>query len=239
MMVQFDNPLTVISGIFILSAIVITAVTGFKSLTSYRDKKVTETLLIASTAFFLSFAMIFLVLVKVFAEIDPALSLVFFVNLAVIVSGIAFLSLDAFSFKFAFPKHFKILTILFSFLVILYVGFYIFSPKYLLGDEVVFYPWSELGYAPMDVLVYFTIIPLLVVPILVFSYYFIRVRKTNPTRSKRALFIGLAGLLLAIAYIYELIGQDLLITTILRSFYVFAGLLLYWSLFKIKEPEKP
>ena len=238
-MMQFDNPLTLISGIFILIAIVITFITGFKSFNSYRDKKVTETLLISITAFFLSLAMIFLVLVKVFAEIDPALSLVFFVNIAVIVSGIAFLSLDAFSFKFAFPKHFKILTALFSFLIILYVGFYIFSPKYLLGDEVLFWPWPELGYAPMDILVYFTIIPLLVVPILVFFYYSMRVRKNNPIRSKRALFIGLAGLLLAIAYIYELIGQDLIITTILRSFYVFAGLLLYWSLFKLKESEKP
>jgi hypothetical protein len=237
-MIQFDNPLTLISGIFILIAIVITFIVGFKSFKSYRRKKASETLLISLTAFFLSLAMIFLVLVKVFAEIDPALSLLFFVNIAVIVSGIAFLSLDAFSFKFAFPKRFKTLTILFSFLIILYVGFYIFSPKYLLGDEVVFKPWSDLGFAPMDIIVYFTIIPILIVPILVFSYYFMRVRKTNPSRSKRALFIGLAGLLLAIAYIYELIGQDLLITTILRSFYVFAGLLLYWSLFKIKEPEK-
>ncbi|MDD1777275.1 MAG: hypothetical protein LUQ65_03830 [Candidatus Helarchaeota archaeon] len=201
-MIPFDDPATLISGIFILIAIVITFITGFKSFNSYRRTKIGETLLISMTAFFLSLAMIFLVLVKVFAEIDPALSLVFFVNVAVIVSGIAFLSLDAFSFKFAFPKRFKILTLLFSLLVILYVGFYIFSPKYLLGDEVVFSPWPDLGYAPMDILVYFTIIPLLIVPILVFSYYSIRVRKTAPFRSKRALFIGLAGLLLAIAYIY-------------------------------------
>ncbi len=237
-MIQFENPATLISGILILIAIVITFIVGFKSFKSYRRKKVSETLLISISAFFLSFAMIFLVLVKVFVEIDPTLSLVFFVNIAVLVSGIAFLSLDAFSFKFAFPKRFKILTILFSFLIILYVGFYIFSPKYLLGDEILFYPWPELGFAPMDILVYCTIIPILIVPILVFSYYSLRVRKSNPSRSKRALFIGLAGLLLAIAYTYELIGQDLLITAILRSFYVFAGLLLYWSLFKIRESEK-
>ncbi len=210
-------------------AIIINIFVAYKSFKSYGDTKLTQTLLFGITATFIAIAMILLLGEKVFLSviINPDLGLLFG-GIAIVFSGCAVVSIDSFSFNMVFPKRFLIMTLLAALYMASYVIYWIFDEKAVIGEEITF----PNGITP--IIGYFVTIPLLIIPMLVFFYYAIKVHEESPVGSKRSTILGLGVLVFTIAYTIEIVGLDPIITTIARSFFIVASLLLYWGLFRIK-----
>ena len=221
-------------------AIIINLITAVKSYKSYKKNKVVSTLIFTLTAFFIAFAMVFLVVEKLLLSelmYDEFLGMDVFGTIAVILSGCAIVSIDAFSFSMAFSKRKELLTVLSGILVGLYLGFFIFDPtRYVCSGEISFL-WDPLGMGfPITRLVILIVsIILLAIPTLVFFYYALKIKKQSSTRAKRSTFLGIGVLAFASAYIIELFGIDPITTTIMRLFYIVGALFLYYGLFGIKE----
>ena len=233
----------ILTLIIVLIAIIVNYIVGFKTYGSYKKSKVKNTLILAFTAIFMATAMVLLVLEQVFLMedlFDASMQVLFgkhiFGNLAVLFSGMAVIAIDAFAFNMAFHKKAKILSILVTFWASVYIILFFLDPFFNLSTgEISWDIWPTLGYSPTQLAVFLTIIPMLFIPILVFIYYAIKIRKQSITRSKRSLFFALGVASFAFAYTFELIGIDPLISAFLRILYIVGGLSLYWALFKIKE----
>jgi hypothetical protein len=229
-----------ISLLIVAVAIIINFITAIKSYRSYKKNKVTTTLIFAITAFFIAFAMIFLIVEKLFLSdllYDEFLGMRVFGSIAVVLSGGAIVSIDAFSFNMAISKWFKTLTVLSMIGVGIYLGFFLFDPtKHVLAGEITF-TWDPLsiGFPITRLVVLIVNITLLAIPTIVFFYYAIKIKSKSSTRAKKSAIMGLGVMCFATAYIIELFGIDPLWTTIFRLFYIAGGLLLYWGLFGIKE----
>jgi hypothetical protein len=236
-----------VSVVFIFIAIIISFIIAKKSVSSYRETGNKQTLIFAFAAFFVALAMLFLVVEKVFTSIlyDEFLGILFGA-IATALSGGAVASIDAFSFKMVFPKKAKALAVLSILIILVYVGFWLWDPtKQVIdpaidpinGGEILFSPLFGLPFNFTPTLSYFTLFPLLLIPVLVFFYYAMRIRKESPVSSKRAWGLGLGVLALSTAYIVELLGIDPVITAVVRILFPVAGYILYWALFKVKEKE--
>lgn len=228
-----------ISLLIVAVAIIINFITAIKSYRSYKRNKVTTTLIFAITAFFIAFAMIFLIVEKLLLSdllYDEFLGMQVFGSIAVILSGGAIVSIDAFSFNMAISKWYKTLTILSMIGVGIYLGFFLFDPtKHVYEGEITFDNFPGTGFPITRLVVLIVNITLLAIPTIVFFYYSLKIRSKSSTRAKKSAIMGLGVMSFATAYIIELFGIDPLWTTIFRLFYIAGGLLLYWGLFGIKE----
>lgn len=224
---------------FIIIAIIISYIIGKKLVTSYRESGNKQMLIFAFAAFFVALAMLFLVVEKLFVSIFPIPTLgILFGGIATSLSGCAVISIDAFSFKMVFPKIAKILAAISIIVIVGYVAIWLLDgTKEVVGGEIVF--GTYLGIDQLTpTLAYFTLFPLLLIPVLVFFYFALKVRKESAVKSKKAAGLGLGILLLSTAYIVELLGVDPLFTAIIRVLFPIAGYILYWSLFKVKAKEE-
>ncbi|MHA1131348.1 MAG: hypothetical protein ACTSQQ_11145 [Candidatus Helarchaeota archaeon] len=234
-----------ISAVIILIAVLINSMIGIKSFKSYRENKLTQTLLFSLTAFFMAIAMTLLVVEKLFLSStipDETLGMIFG-SIAIIMSGFAVVCIDGFAFNMVFPKQFKFLTIIAAAVEVLYLGFW-------LGDPVRHVEWGlvngeltgEIVLGNFTtILPFFTLVPLLLIPVLVFFYYAIKVRDESPVSSKRSWILGFGVLLISTGFILEIIGLDPEIYEWVivgaRSLFIFGALLLYWGLFRIRAKE--
>ncbi|TFG04997.1 MAG: hypothetical protein EU536_03190 [Promethearchaeota archaeon] len=220
-----------ISVLFVLITIVISTLISIKAFRVYRQTNATQTFVIGLASLFIVFAMIFLTMEKAFLELffDPNLGLLFG-TIAVIISGFAVLTFDIFAYEMAFPKKTKILAILSAIPIAIYLFFWITEEK-LVGLEITF----PTGITPT--LQYFTLVPLFSIPIIVLFYVAMKIRKEDHTKSLRAAILALGGFALATAYTVEIMGLDVLITTIFRALFPVAAIFFYWALFVLKAKE--
>ncbi len=228
-----------VSVVFILIAIVISFIIGKKSVKSYRESGNKQTLIFAFAAIFVASAMLFLVVEKLFVSIIVIETLgILFGGIATSLSGGAVISIDAFSFKMVFPKIAKILAAISIIVILGYVAIWLLDDtKFVLDGEIQFGVFLGIDQLT-PTLAYFTLFPLLLIPVLVFFYFAIKVRKESSMKSKKAAGLGLGVLLLSTAYIVELLGVDPLFTAIIRVLFPIAGYILYWALFKVKAKEE-
>ncbi|MHA1230835.1 MAG: hypothetical protein ACTSRP_11945 [Candidatus Helarchaeota archaeon] len=229
-----------VSMIVVPIAIVISFINWIKAYRSYKRNKVTSTLLFSLFALFAALAMLFLIFEKLFLSdlmYNEFLGLQIFGSIAVIISGIALTTIDAFAYNMAFTNRYKILTALSAILAITYLSFFMGDPtKQVIEDEISFL-WDPFGWGfPITwLIILITSIIMIAIPIIIFFYYSIKIKNKSAVRAKRAAFLGLGFLVFGIAYIIELLGLDPIITTPIRSLYILANLLLYYSIFRIKE----
>lgn len=231
---MLETPDLVSAGV-ILIAVLINLVIGIKSFKSYRENKLTQTLLFALTAFFMAIAMLLLIAEKLFITIGNDDMGMLFGLIAITLSGFAVVSIDAFSFNMVFPSKFKILTVLAALVEAAYLIVWYSDPgRIVAGGEIKisdFTTWLS----------FFTLAPLLIIPVLVFFYYAIKVRDESPISSKRSWMLGLGVLVIAIGFIVEIAGLEpeayswVLVGA--RSLFILGAVLLYWGLFKIRAPE--
>ena len=229
-----------VSVLLVFIAIIISFIIAVKSLRSYRQNKQNLTILIAIGSIFIASAMVFLVIEQVFLSTDlpftdPFLGVYVFGATATILSGCAAAAFAAFAFEMAFPKHTLKLTLIASVIVSFYVISWLLDVKVVIDEEIHFIFMTPFGIPFTPLLSYFTLIPIMSVPIFVLFYYSLKVRKESPVASKRSALLGIGGLCLATAYIVELLGIDEVTTTIFRSLFVVAAILFYIALFKIKK----
>jgi hypothetical protein len=233
-----------ISVFIILIAVIINLIVGIKSYKSYRENHLTQTLLFSITAFFMAFAMIFLIMEKAFLSSimpDDLLGMLFG-GIAITLSGVSVVAIDSFSFNMVFPKKYKILTIVALIVEVFYLAMWWSDPARAVSwsggtGEIVLGSLTEM-------LPYFTLVPLLIIPILVFFYYAVKVRSESPVSSKRSAMLGTGVLVIAIGFTIEIVGLDptifpaaVYIIVIGRSLFILGALLLYWGLFRIKAKE--
>jgi len=229
---------------FIFTTIIIVFMSGNNAYKSYKKKKMVQTKLIAIFSFLIDIAMILLIgekisLTSFLPTYNEFAALYIFSPLAALFSALATITIDAFALNMVNPKKYKTYTCIISIFAAIYVGLYIFDfpHKMIIGDEVSFTPWYEFG-IPIAVTYYVVIgilIPLMILPVILFFYYGIKIRDKYPVRSKRALLLGIGGILLAVAYLSELIISDLFINTIMRSLFLISVIIFYYALYKIKE----
>lgn len=233
-----------LSLIVVLIAVVINLIVFSKSYKAYKANKLTQTILFALTALLMALAMIFLVCEKVFLSklLQNETMGELFGSIAIILSGVTVMAVDSFAFNMVWPKIYKRLTLLCTIPIIIYLALWLSDPER-------FVKWSsETGSGEIVVgaitsyAVYFTLVPLLIIPVLVFYYYAIKVSSESPISSKRSWLLGLGVMTISFAYIFEIIGLAALLAipylpTIVRIFFSIGALLMYWALFKIKAKQ--
>jgi hypothetical protein len=235
-----------ISLIIIAIALFFILTSAIKSYKSYTRKKVTGTLFFAIAALCFSIAAVFLILEKLFLSLDfladetlqkEILGMWVFGTIAVILSGVSIISIDAFALNMVFPKKWKIFSILTIIAMINYLSFFIFDPSKKVLEGEITHTWDPLGIGiPLTrLIVLASSIILLAIPVILFFYFTIKIRKKSKTRAKRSLTLGLACASFAVVYIIELWGIDPIITMIMRTLYIVAGIFFYYGLFGIKE----
>ncbi|MHA1309361.1 MAG: hypothetical protein ACTSQO_00410 [Candidatus Helarchaeota archaeon] len=232
-----DLLLDLISLIFILSSIILSFIVGGKSYRVQQKNKNIQNKIFTVTAFSLGVAMILLTIEQLFLTLiknDP-LGLLFG-GIATVVSGIVVVSIDAFAFSMAFSKKYKILTVISAILMSLPILFHLFDPtKGVIEGEIEF-TWDPLyiGFPITPLIMYVILIPLLIIPVLVFWYYGSKIRSQSKFKSNRAILLGVGILFVSLAYIFELVGLPVIIV-FFRSFYLIGGILIYYAMFKVKE----
>ncbi|NVM29947.1 MAG: hypothetical protein HWN65_13985 [Candidatus Helarchaeota archaeon] len=237
---MLDIELTdMISVLFVMLAVTVSILVTVKSLKSYRESKQALTLIIAIASFLIALAMIFLTLEKAFLSILGIENLgLLFGATATVISACAMVSFDLFAFKMAFTKRIAIYTAIASLVAAVYVIHWLIDPtKHVAAGEIQFLDPYGLGFQFTPFLSYLTMIPLASLPIFILFYYAKKVRKESSIKSKRAALLGLGGVMLATAYIVELVGIEEVITTGFRSLFVVSAFLFYYALFKLKEKE--
>ena len=245
---MLDIPIEdLLSLLVIMIAIVINLIVATKSFKSYRANKLTQTVLFGLTSLGMALAMIFLVGEKVFlsAILQNGDMGLIVGSIAIILSGVTVATVDSFAFNMPWPRKFKLLTIIAIIPIIVYLSLWMYS---VWSNPMGSILWKPDGSGEIQVnsitqlAVYFTMVPLLIIPVLVFFYYAVKVRKESPISSKRSWVLGLGVMLISIAYIFEIIGAAALLaipyfSTFMRVFFSIGAILNYWALFRIKSKQ--
>ena len=188
----------------------------------YRDKPTSGSLI-----FFLNFILVGAALICVAIDrilltelIDETMGILFH-NIAILISLGVIILLDIFAFQMTYPEQIKKLTALFAVLIVA-AGIVLMLNQPTLGAQ------QEIIYA--DELLYI-ILPLLAPPILlpaiVFFYYSVKIRDESRPKSTRSLMMGIASIIVAIGYIFEVMGITGLLVIIVRLSFVIYTLLMY------------
>lgn len=245
---MLDIPIEdLLSLLIIIIAVVINLIVAIKAFKSYKANKLTQTILFALYVLFLALAMTFLIGEKIFLSAilsneDMGLLLG---SIAIILSGVTVLFVDMFAFNMPWPRKYKMLACIIAIPIIVYLALWMYSVwsnpagSILLGlngsEEI------QVNYIT-QLAIYFTMVPLLVVTPFIFFYYAIKVRKESPVSSKRSWLLGLAAVVISIAYIFEIIGAAAILDipylpTGMRVLFSIGALLSYWAVFKIKAKQ--
>ncbi|MHA1301453.1 MAG: hypothetical protein ACTSO9_18685 [Candidatus Helarchaeota archaeon] len=229
------NPWELIGLAIILIAMIIVAFLAQQMFKSYNETKMKATLYWALAFFFLLIAVIFLIIEKVsYSTLGNANLGDLMAILALITSGTAIVCFDIFSFHTTYPERVTILTIFVSILAAIYVGSLCFA-------IIQGYPWAdvqsyELVYNPMiDIIVYCTLMPIILIAPIIFFYYASRMHEENPPNSRRSNWIGIGLLCFATGYIAEVAPfMPPTFSIPFRIFFVLAGYIL-WICFSMPD----
>lgn len=219
---QAWDPLQIISVFELFLAAGISLVLGVSIINRYREKPARGTLLFIIIFIFTGLALSFVgidrILLISLADPGPGLT---FHNFAVFMSLGVILLLDIFAFEMTYPNHIKKLTLLVSLLIIIAGIFLFLNPPFLGSQQEILYS-DELLYLVLPFLG-----PPILIPIIVFFYYSAKVREESVAKSNRVFVMGVAGLSVAIGYIFELMGITGVLVIIIRLTFVIFTFLMY------------
>ncbi len=216
------SPLQIVSVIELSIASIISFILAIFIYRKYRAKPSRSSLIFTLNFICMGFALMCVAIDRILLTllVDPTPGLIFH-NLAILISFGVIIFFDIFSFEMTYPSHTNKLTILFSILLVA-TGVIILLNQPTLGAQ------QELLYG--DELLYL-ILPLLALPVFVpvgvFFYYALKVRGQKPPESNRAIVMGLAGIILVFAYIFEVIGMVGLVVIFVRLCFVAYSFLMY------------
>lgn len=200
----------------------------------YNEKKNRSTLFISLNFILQGFALTFVAIDRILLTIllDQIPGLIFH-NIAIYLSLTIIFLLDLFAFDMTFPNHFKKLAIIVIVLLAISSIILVFNqPTVGLIDKEIIYS---------DILLFFIapfIFPPIIIPISVFIYYSAIVRKESKPKSLRAATMGLSTIIVAISYIFELMGITGFIVIIVRLGFVIYTMLMYISFILPKWYQK-
>jgi hypothetical protein len=247
---MLDIPITdFISLLILIIGNILAIIVAIRLYQTYRTNKQVQTLIFALAAFFVAFAILPLILEKVFLSelaYNGFLAFYIFGPLAVVFSGFAVLFIDIFSYKLVFPKKTTILSVISAAIIAIYLGFWVFDPTrhidcQMIGTfqvcEITFGNLFGLSFKFTQMLSLATMVPLVIIGGFVFFHFARKTRKYYKTRSNKALLYGLGQISLAVAYSTEIIGMDPNIAVVLRIFWIIGAVLFYWAIFRLKEEE--
>ncbi|MHA1269093.1 MAG: hypothetical protein ACTSPY_04840 [Candidatus Helarchaeota archaeon] len=226
-----------ISLIFILSSIILAFVISKKSYKAYKKSKNIQNKIFTLTALSLGIAMLLLILEQLFLTIILNEMLgILFGGIATIVSGVVVVSIDAFAFSMVFPKKYKVLSTISGVFMSIPITFHLVDPTKSVVEGEINFTWDPIGigFPITPLIMYIIIVPLLIIPVLTFFYYAIKIRKQSVIKRNRAIVLGLGILSISMAYVLELVGLPVIIV-FFRSLYLVGGILIYYAMFKIKE----
>lgn len=193
----------------------------------YRQRKVTGTLIFMLVFIFMGIVLICIAINRILLStivnviIGSNFPGLVFHNLAVVLALLLIVIIDAFSFEMTYPRHVKVLTIIVSIvMVILGAILMIFQPGVNPSGEVVY---AEFLYA----IILPIILPPMFIPVVVFLYYAVAIRKTSRPKALRSALMGGATIIVLIGYIFELVGVSGPLTIIVRLFFVIFALIMY------------
>ncbi|MHA1146117.1 MAG: hypothetical protein ACTSRW_15375 [Candidatus Helarchaeota archaeon] len=193
----------------------------------YKQKKVRATFIFILVFFLVGFALTCIGINRIF--LSTAMRYVLqndyfglaFHNIAIIASLVVVLLLDAFSFEMTYPTHVKELTVVSAILMgLLGIILMIFQPTIGISGEIVYADFLLLIILPL-------LGPTLLIPVIVFFYYAIVIRKTARPKAIRSAVMGIATGTIAMAYVFELVGIVGLITIFVRLCFVAFSILMY------------
>ncbi len=216
------DPLQLISIIELFIATGIALVLSAFIFKKYKEKPISGTLI-----FTLNFILVGIALACVAIDrilllylLDPTLGLIFH-NIAILVSLGVILLLDIFSFEMTYPDKTKKLTVLFAILLVA-AGITLLLNQPTLGAQ------QEILYADeLLILILPLLMPPMIIPIFIFFYYAVMVRKESIPKSNRALVMGIATIVVSIGYIFEVMGITGIAVILVRLTFVAYTFLMY------------
>lgn len=224
-----SDPLELFGIIIILVALIFVAILSRILLKSYKENKARPTLY-----FFLAFILLIIAAIFLFIEQfgyssigDPNIGDIGGV-IATIAVGSSMVFVDLFSFHNTFPGKVKILGTIVGLVTAIYVGTIIWA--ILTGPPVKDVINSEIVYLEtwINILIYCTVIPIIIVAPFTFYYYAYRVRDENKPNSRRSLWLGTGLAIFGAGYIAELAPFFPTILSIpFRVTYLIAAIILY------------
>ena len=230
------NPLELIGLGIIVMALIMVAILAQQMLKSYRETKMTATLYWALAFLFLLIAVIFLIIEKVcFSTLGNQGFGRLMAVIALMTSGVAIVCFDLFAFHTTYPEKVPFLGTLVSILAAIYAGSLIYA--IISGSaDLARVEHYELVYSPtIDIIVYCTLLPIILLAPIIFFYYSGRMKEENPPNSKRSSWIGTGMLFFAIGYVAEVapfMPSEFSIP--MRIFFVLAAFVL-WICFSMPD----
>ena len=210
--------------IILLICTVLFIVLGVKVSQKYNETKTNVTLIFALNFIFTAFALGSIAanrfLLNTFS--DPFLGIVFH-NVAMGISLFILVLLDIFAFLMTYPERVRVLTLLVSILAVIILVFLLLnqpSINPLAGNELVYNDF-------VIIVILIFLIPLIVVPIGVFFYFSVKIKEISKPKSIRSTWMGIASIVITVAYLFELAGNIGILTIIIRTLFLVYGILMY------------
>ncbi|MHA1309366.1 MAG: hypothetical protein ACTSQO_00435 [Candidatus Helarchaeota archaeon] len=193
----------------------------------YRQKKVSGTLIYTLIFIFIGLALLSTAADRILLNPDISTMLgstflgLIFHNIAVILSLVVLALLDSFAFEMTYPRHVKKLSIVIAIIMGVLAGIILINqPNIDPSGEIIYSNTLTLIILPF-------LLPVILLPIIIFIYYAISVRKYDLPKSKRAAIMSIGNIIVAISYIFELTGIVGFITIIVRLGFVIYVILMY------------
>jgi len=216
-----------ISVIELFAASLFSIFLALKTYGKYKEKEDNSTLFISLNFFLTGFALISIAIDRILlTTLTNSIPGLIFHNIALYLSLTIIMLLDLFAFEMTYPDKIKILSlIMLILLAVAGVLLAIYQPHINPFD-----PNKEIIYAD-ELLIFIApfLFPPILIPIIVFLYFSIAVRKESKPNSLRALTMGIASIIVMIAYLFELMGGTGLIVIFVRLAFVIYIFLMYIS----------
>jgi len=217
----------IIGLIELLIAAFFAFILSLNTLKKYRQTKATGTIIFSLNFFLTGFTLICITINRILLNeiildiIYSTLPGLIFHNIAVILSFGVVVLLDSFAFQMTYSKYTKILTIIVSIILGILAIILLFNqPTIGISGEMVYPDELILLILPF-------LLPPIFIPIVVFAYYSITIKKYSKAKSLRALVMTIAIIVISISYLLELIGIIGIVVVFVRLGFVVYVLLMY------------
>ncbi|MHA1301452.1 MAG: hypothetical protein ACTSO9_18680 [Candidatus Helarchaeota archaeon] len=224
-----DNPMEVIGLGILMVMLVFVSILSVKLYKSYKETKMLSTLYFFLAFFFFIIAAFFLILEKfsystlgnvTLGDIGGVIALNF--------SGVAIICMNLFAINNTYPERIKIYGTIISVVTEIYT--WVLCWAILTGPPIKDIINYEIIYGEIwiDILIYVTAIPVLLIAPLTFLYFAYKTKAESPANSRRSKWFGIGIIFFDIAYILEIAPFFPSVLSIpFRSFFIISVVILY------------